>query len=1662
MPAAWKSHRSSASRRRVVFGMAATLLWACSGSITDVTPSVGGTISEISINPPSATIAVGAQIPLAAIATDPTGKTIASAPIVWTVRDTAIASISASGMLVGRAIGSTQVAASANGKSGVALITVQKTPVNSVVVRPNRVDAIVGVKAQLTAIAYDAALNPLPGRPVTWTSSDELVATVDPTGNVTARSAGSATITGTSEGKSDVSTITVTQAPVAAIAVVPSSLAMSVGQTTQLAATLRDASGNVLTGRAVAWSSSDVTIATVTADGLLTAVTAGSVVVTAKSEGQTATSAVTVSTFAVGEVSVQPQQSTIPERGSTQLSVTVRDVTGAVTVGRVVTWTSSNTAIATVSSTGLVTGVTPGSVTITAASEGKSNGATVNVVAAPVASITLSPAAPTIVVGQTVTLTPTLKDATGVVLTNRVVTWSSSNTSIATVSTGGVVTAVATGTATITATSETKSATAQVTVALAPVGAVVVGADAPTVFVGSTLALAVSVRDASGNPLTGRVVSWTTDNAAIATVSSEGVVTGVAAGAAKITAASEGKTGSATVTVVPVPVATVAVAPTSLALVPGQTGTLGTTLKDANGNTLTDRTVTWSSGTPAVATVSSSGVVTAVAVGTAVITATSEGKQGAATVTVSPAPVANVVLAPSAPTITVGQTTTLVATVTDASNNALTGRSVTWSSSATGVVTVSSTGLVTGVAAGTATITGTSEGKSGTATVTVTLVPIASVTVAPTTLSLVVGQTGPLTATVKDANGNVLTGRTVTWTSGNTGVATVSSSGVVTAVAAGSATITAASGGQQGTASVTVTNPAPAPVATVTLAPTTLSLTVGQTGPLTPTLKDANGNVLTGRTVTWSSDTPGVATVSTSGVVTAVAAGTATITATSEGKSGTASVTVTLVPVASVTVAPTTLSLVVGQTGPLTATLKDANGNVLTGRTVTWTSGTTGVATVSSSGVVTAVAAGTATITASSGGQQGTASVTVTNPAPVPVATVTLAPPTLSLTVGQTGTLTPTLKDANGNVLTGRTVTWSSDTPGVATVSTSGVVTAIGAGTATITATSEGKSGTASVTVTLAPVATVTLAPTTLSLVVAQTGTLTATLKDANNNVLTGRTITWSSGTPGVATVSTSGVVTAVAAGSATITATSEGKTGTATVTVTIAPVANVALAPSAPSITVGQTTTLVPTLTDANGNTLTGRVVTWSSSATGVATVSTSGVVTGVAAGTATITATSEGKTGTATVTVTPVPVATVTVAPTTLSLVVPQTGTLTATLKDANGNVLTGRTVTWTSGTPGVATVSSSGVVTAVGAGSATITATSEGKTGTATVTVTLAPVATVTLAPTTLGLVVAQTGTLTATLKDANNNVLTGRTITWSSGTPGVATVSTSGVVTAVAPGTATITATSETKSGTAQVTVTVAPVANVVLAPSAPSIGVGQTTTLVPTLTDANGNTLTGRVVTWSSSATGVATVSTSGVVTGVAAGTATITATSEGKTGTATVTVLPPPVATVTVAPLSANVGVGATTTLSATLKDANGNVLTGRTITWSSGTPGVATVSATGVVTGVTLGTASITATSEGKSASAAITVIVGAVATVTVTPSPLSMKDGTMAQLTAVAKDVGGNVVTGRPVSWQTSDGGKASVNGSGVVTAKNVGTVTITATIDGKSGSTSVTVTP
>src|SRR6059036_154790 len=180
----------------------------------------------------------------------------------------------------------------------------------------------------------------------------------------------------------------------------------------------------------------------------------------------------------------------------------------------------------------------------------------------------------------------------------------------------------------------------------------------------------------------------------------------------------------------------------------------------------------------------------------------------------------------------------------------------------------------------------------GTATAPETNVPVASVTVSPASASILVGATVQLFAVTKDSAGNTLTGQSVAWASGDTAVATVSASGLVTGVAAGSASITATSGGQSATATVTVSNVPVASVASVVISPATATLLLGASLQLSATLKDGAGNVLSGRTVTWASGNPMVASVSASGLVLGLAAGTATITATSEGVSGTAAISV--------------------------------------------------------------------------------------------------------------------------------------------------------------------------------------------------------------------------------------------------------------------------------------------------------------------------------------------------------------------------------------------------------------------------------------------------------------------------------------------------------------------------------------------------------------------------------------------------------------------------------------------------------------------------------------------------------------------------------------------------------------------------------------------------
>lgn len=326
---------------------------------------------------------------------------------------------------------------------------------------------------------------------------------------------------------------------------------------------------------------------------------------------------------------------------------------------------------------------------------------------------------------------------------------------------------------------------------------------------------------------------------------------------------------------------------------------------------------------------------------------------------------------------------------------------------------------------------------------------LTTLTVSLASSTVVAGQTTSASAAGFDQNGVAIATGTVLWSSGAPSLATVTSSGTITALGAGQVTIIATAGGRSGQATLTILPP----VTFVSVSPASFSVVLGATQQLSAFARDSSGTPLTGRSIAWGTSDSTKVRVSPTGLVTAVSLGTATVAATSEGKIGFALVTITPVPVASMTVAPSVVALRIGATQQLTVQTLDAAGASLSGRVVTWTSTDESKATVSATGLVTALDAGTATITAASELRSAAASITVTQ---APVAGITLAPDAVTLGIGATQQLLPTLRDVDGHLLPGRSVQWSSSAPSIATVSGFGLVTAVSAGTAEIRAVSEG------------------------------------------------------------------------------------------------------------------------------------------------------------------------------------------------------------------------------------------------------------------------------------------------------------------------------------------------------------------------------------------------------------------------------------------------------------------------------------------------------------------------------------------------------------------------------------------------------------------------------
>ena len=486
-----------------------------------------------------------------------------------------------------------------------------------------------------------------------------------------------------------------------------------------------------------------------------------------------------------------------------------------------------------------------------------------------------------------------------------------------------------------------------------------------------------------------------------------------------------------------------------------------------------------------------------------------------------------------------------------------------WTSSDPSVATVSG-GKVTGVAAGTATITATYNGYKVTTAVTVKNVMGYGLVMSKSTLSVQAESTAALSVYYVTYTNGVETSRTdvtssATWKSSYTSILTVSG-GIVTGVSAGQAVVTASYRSYSQSCTVTVTKKPVTYTYALQVKLAAPTIYVGDATVATATyITYADGVQSSTKDVTssasWSSGTTAVATVS-GGTVTAIAAGTSEISASYNGYSAKASVTVEDKITYDYYLSSESVSVVNGRTTKLTAVRRTfTNGNQTYGEdyssSFTWTSSNTSVATVGSSGTITANGVGTATITAKYSGTTLTGTVTVT---PNYTYELVLNKTSLSLTKGSSGSITATYKKYKDGVLESSTnvtssATWASSSSSVAGVS-GGTVTANGAGTATITATYSGKSATCSVTVTGTATLTMGWSTATLEKGATRTNAAIYNPNDGTPSSNVASSATWTSSHTGVATVS-AGTITARGAGTATITASYKGLSVSCTVTVT-------------------------------------------------------------------------------------------------------------------------------------------------------------------------------------------------------------------------------------------------------------------------------------------------------------------------------------------------------------------------------------------------------------------------------------------------------------------------------------------------------------------------------
>jgi uncharacterized protein YjdB len=596
----------------------------------------------------------------------------------------------------------------------------------------------------------------------------------------------------------------------------------------------------------------------------------------------------------------------------------------------------------------------------------------------------------------------------------------------------------------------------------------------------------------------------------------------------------------------------------------------------------------------------------------------------------------------------------------------------------------------------------------------------------------------------------------------------------------------------------------------------------------------------------------------------------------------------------SITLTSTTQSLLVNGTVQFTATgsYSDGSNKNLTSL-ATWSSSSANVASIVS-GLATGIASGNTTISASTGGVTGSKTLTV-SPILTSIA-VTPAAPSVTVDTTQQFTATGTFTDGSAQDLTDQ-VAWASSSSSVGSIDKKGLATTAAKGTTTVSASMGAIAGSAALTVTSATLTSIFITPDKTSVPQGATQLFVAggVFSDGSTQILAA--VVWASSDPKIVSIDNTGVAAALSAASVTISATSAAVTGTTTFTVLPAALVSISLSPSAPSLALGNTTQFTAVGLFTDGSTQNISAATWSSSNTTSATVDNTGFASTLTAGSTAISATSGSVTGSTVLTVTSAVILSITVTPASPSVPVGSLQQFTASgmFSDGSTEDITD-TGTWTSSAGNVATISNSGLATTLAIGSTTLTASMGSLSGSTDLQVTAASLQSISVTPANLPMATGTTAQLTATgsYSDGSSQDLTS-VATWSSSAGSLASVSTSGLVSALKPGSATITATFSSVSGSTIITAANRTLQSIVVTPVNASITSGQKQQFQATANYADGTTQdVSASAHWSSSSANTVTINSGqnggGLATAKAAGTVIITATLNGVSGSTNATV----------------------------------------------------------------------------------------------------------------------------------------------------------------------------